>query len=65
MQRETKKNRGEIERQRKREGETERERERDIEIYAVGSITWPHVGHFKVNNLATSRSITWPFFLSL
>ena len=37
-----------------------------IEIYicknAVGSITWPHFGHFKVNNLATSRSITWPPF---
>ena len=33
-----------------------------IYIYAVGSITWPHFGHFKVNNLATSRSITWPPF---
>ena len=31
-------------------------------IYAVGSITWPHFGRFKVNNLATSRSITWPPF---
>ena len=31
-------------------------------MYAVGSITWPHFGHFKVNNLATSRSITWPPF---
>ena len=26
-----------------------------IYIYAVGSITWPHFGHFK--------SITWPPFL--
>ena len=26
------------------------------------TITWPHFGHFKVNNLATSRSITWPPF---
>ena len=33
-----------------------------IYIYAVGSISWPHFGHFKVNNLATSRSITWPTF---
>ena len=36
-----------------------------IYIYAVGSITWPHFGHFNVNNLATSRSISWPPFLSL
>ena len=36
-----------------------------IYIYIVGSITCPHFGHFKVNNLATSRSITWPPFLSL
>ena len=34
-----------------------------IYIYAVGSITWPHFGHFKVNNLATVGSITWPPFL--
>ena len=33
-----------------------------IYICAVGSITWPHFGHFKVNNLATVRSITWPPF---
>ena len=33
-----------------------------IYIYAVGSISWPHFGHFKVNNLSTSRSITWPLF---
>ena len=33
-----------------------------IYIYAVGSISWPHFGHFKVNNLATVRSITWPPF---
>ena len=33
-----------------------------IYICAVGSITWPHFGHFRVNNLATSRSITWPPF---
>ena len=33
-----------------------------IYIYAVGSITWPHFGHFKVNNLATVGSITWPPF---
>ena len=31
-------------------------------MLAVGSITWPHFGHFKVNNLATSRSTTWPPF---
>ena len=33
-----------------------------IYIYAVGLISWPHFGHFKVNNLATVRSITWPPF---
>ena len=33
-----------------------------IYIYAVGSITWPHFGHFKVNNLATVGSTTWPPF---
>ena len=27
------------------------------------SISWPHFGHFKVNNLATARSIIWPPFL--
>ena len=27
----------------------------NIYIYAGGSITWPHFGHFKVNSLATSR----------
>ena len=32
-------------------------------MHAVGSISWPHLGHFRVNNLATSRSITWPPFL--
>ena len=31
-------------------------------MHAVGSITWPHFGHFKVNNLATAGSITWPPF---
>ena len=35
---------------------------RHIDIYVVGSITWLHFGHFKVNNLATSRSIPWPLF---
>ena len=30
------------------------------EILAVGSISWPRFGHFKVNNLATVGSITWP-----
>ena len=33
-----------------------------IYMHAVGSITWPHFGKVKVNNLATSRSITWPPF---
>ena len=33
-----------------------------IYIYRVGSITWPQFGHFKVNNLANSRSTTWPPF---
>ena len=33
-----------------------------IYIYAVGSITWPYFGHFKVNNLAMVGSITWPSF---
>ena len=33
-----------------------------IYTHAVGSITWPHFGHFQVNNLATSRSMTWPPF---
>ena len=36
-----------------------------IYIYAVGSITWPHFGQSRVNNLATVGSITWPPFLSL
>ena len=29
-------------------------------IYAVKSIIWPSVALFKVNNLAKSKSITWP-----
>ena len=33
-------------------------------VYAVGAISWPYFGHFRVNNLATSRSITWPPFLT-
>ena len=33
-----------------------------IHIYAVGSITWPFFGHFRVNNLAMVGSITWPSF---
>ena len=35
-----------------------------IYIYtcAVGSITWPFFGHFRVNNLAMVGSITWPSF---
>ena len=33
-----------------------------IYIYAVGSITWPYFGHFKVKNLAMVGSITWPAF---
>ena len=33
-----------------------------VYMHAVGSITWPHFGHFKVNNLATVGSITWPPF---
>ena len=37
-----------------------RERDIDIYIYAVGSITWPHFGQSRVNNLATVGSITWP-----
>ena len=36
-----------------------------LQIYAVGSITWPYFGHFRVNNLAMVGSITWPSFLSL
>ena len=31
-------------------------------IYAVGSITWPYFGHFRVNNLAMVGPITWPSF---
>ena len=31
-------------------------------VYAVGSITWPHLSRFRVNNLATYKSITWPPF---
>ena len=31
-------------------------------MLAVGSITWPHFSHFRVNNLATYKSITWPPF---
>ena len=34
-----------------------------IYICAVGSITWPHLGILRVNNLATNKSITWPPFL--
>ena len=33
-----------------------------IYICAVGSITWPHFGQSRVNNLATVGSITWPPF---
>ena len=33
-----------------------------IYMHAVGSTTWPHFGHFNVNNLATVGSITWPPF---
>ena len=33
-----------------------------IYTYAVGSITWPCFGHFRVNNLAMVGSITWPSF---
>ena len=36
-----------------------------IYMLAVGSISWPHFGHFKVNNLAMVGSITWPPFVSL
>ena len=31
-------------------------------MHAVGSITWPHFGQSRVNNLATVGSITWPPF---
>ena len=35
-----------------------------IYTYDVGSITWPHFSHFRVNNLAAYKSITCPpFFL--
>ena len=33
-----------------------------LEIWAVGSITWPFFGRFRVNNLAMVGSITWPSF---
>ena len=33
-----------------------------IYMHAVGSITWPYFGHFRVNNLAMVGSITWPSF---
>ena len=47
---------------RQRSKKAEGEREICIYIYAVGSITWPYFGHFRVNNLAMVGSITWPSF---
>ena len=41
-----------------------------IYIYAVGSIGWPHFGHFKVNNLATffepiKKGFFWDFLCTI
>ena len=47
---------------RKKHPEIEHNSSYNIYIYTVGPITWQHFGHFKVNNLATSRSISWPPF---
>ena len=33
-------------------------------MFAVGSITWPHFSHFRVNSLATIDSIAWPHRLA-